>query len=168
MIRVGGMSKQELLRELRGRNIQLNNAAQTLFAADRFITTTTVANFETIELTVADLDFPQGATTAQLFAAAAARGLSLCPLELGPHFRLQYLDQSEGFWGHAQTQHQAPPGSITIASAPLTDDDDFPKGFYLRRIKGELWLRAYHAGAEHVWNPKDHFVFCGAVELQTT
>lgn len=165
MIRVGGMSKQDLLRELRRCNIQLNKAAQTLFADERFITSTTVAYFETIELTVANFDFAQGATTAQLFAAAIARGFSLCPLELGPHFRLQYLDQPEGFWGHPQTQHQAPPGSLTIASAPLTDDNAFPKGFYLRRIQGELWLRGYHAGAEHVWNPNDHFLFCRAVEL---
>lgn len=168
MIRVGGMSKQELLRELRRCNIQLNQAAQTLFADKRFITTPTVTDFETIELTVADLDFPQGATTAQFYAAAVERGLSLCPLELGPHFRLQLLDQPEGFRGHPQTRHQAPPGSITIASAPLIDDDDFPKGFYLRCIQGELWLRGYHAGAAHRWNPNDHFVFCNTVESQTT
>lgn len=159
-IHIGGMRKSELVLELHKNNIRLNASAEILLAHERFTTELTRNIVETIELTVADLDFPQGATTAQIHAAAAARGLSLCPLELGPHFRLQLLDQPEGFWGHPQTQQQAPPGSITIASAPLIDDDAFPKGFYVRRIQGELWLRGYHAGAEHIWNSHDHLVFC--------
>ena len=159
-IRIGGMSKNELVQELHKNKIRLNESAETLLAHEPFTTSTTQSIVETIELTVADLDFPKGATTAHIYATAAARGLSLCPLELGPYFRLQLLDQPESFLGHPQTQHQAPPGSITIASATLIDDEDFPKGFYLRCIKGELWLRGYHAGAEHIWNPHDHLVFC--------
>ncbi|MDA0708693.1 MAG: helicase, partial [bacterium] len=46
-----------------------------------------------------------------------------------------------------------------IASQILTEDDDFPKGFYLRRIKGVLWLRGYRSWPGHVWEPDDHFVF---------
>jgi hypothetical protein len=73
---------------------------------------------------------------------------------------LQYLDQPEGYWDQPVRHHQAPSGSITIASEPLSEDDDFPKGFYLRRIKGVLWLRGYRSGAEHIWEPGDHFLFC--------
>ena len=91
---------------------------------------------------------------------SAELGLSLCPLELAPHLRLQYLDQPEGYSGHPPSQHRAPPGSITVASAQLSEDDDLPKGFYLRRIEGVLWLRGYRCGAEHIWSPEDHFVFC--------
>lgn len=47
-----------------------------------------------------------------------------------------YLDQPEGYSGHPIQQHRAPVGSITIASEILTEDEDFPKGFYLRRING--------------------------------
>ena len=50
--------------------------------------------------------------------------------------------------------------SITIASEILTEDDDFPKGFYLRKIDGMLWLRGYLADQLHVWNPDNHFIFC--------
>jgi len=50
--------------------------------------------------------------------------------------------------------------AITIASEPLTQDDDFPKGFYVRRIKGALWLRGYRAGAAHIWEADDHLLFC--------
>jgi hypothetical protein len=97
-----------------------------------------------------------------IVACAAEYGLDLCPLELGPHLRLQYREQPEGYLGLPVRQHQAPSGAITIASAPLSDDDTVPKGFYLRRIQGVLWLRGYRAGADHNWEPDDHFIFCQA------
>jgi hypothetical protein len=115
---------------------------------------------QTVELTVGDLGFSDGATTTQIFKRASELGLELCPLELGPYLRLEYLDQAEGYSASALQQHQAPSGSITIASEILTKDDDFPKGFYLRRINGMLWLRGYRADHLHVWNPDDHFIFC--------
>ncbi len=96
----------------------------------------------------------------EIFERANELGLELCPLELGPHLRLAYLNQPEGALGNPVQQHQAPFGSITIASEVLTEDHDFPKGFYLRRINGVLWLRGYRADHLHVWNPDDHFIFC--------
>jgi hypothetical protein len=44
-------------------------------------------------------------------------------------------------------------------SAALVEDDEFPKGFYLRRIDGVLWLRGYRSGPAHVWSPDDRLVF---------
>lgn len=114
---------------------------------------------ETREITVAELGFADGATFDQIVAKAGEIGLAYCPLELGPYFRLQFLDQPEGSLGYPPTKHQAPPGSIIIASLPLSEDYEIPKGFYLRRIEGVLWLRGYRAGREHVCNPHDHFVF---------
>jgi hypothetical protein len=72
---------------------------------------------------------------------------------------LHYRDQPEGHWGQPVRQHQAPSGSITIATERLDDDDDVPKGFYLRRIEGVLWLRGYRSGGEHIWGAGDRFLF---------
>ena len=159
-VTIGGLTKSELLEQLQIQSISLNEYAHQLFADDRFTTTHMHKSVTTVELTVRDLGFPHGATTAELFAQAQTLGLGLCPLELAPHLRLQYLDQPEGYWGQPIRQHQAPSGAITIASEILTQDDDVPKGFYLRRIKGELWLRGYRAGADHVWDAADHLLFC--------
>jgi hypothetical protein len=159
-VQVGGLTKSELVEELQRKAISMNEAGESLFASDHFTTSETRYSVTTVELTVGDLGFPQGATIAEISARAAALGLGLCPLELGLHLRLQYLDQPEGDWGQPVRHHQAPSGSITIASEMLTEDDTFPKGFYLRRIKGELWLRGYRSGPEHVWEPDDHFIFC--------
>ncbi len=160
-IRVGGMSKPELLADFQRCRIKLNQAGQTLFAHDEFQTSEIISVRQTVEISVCNLGYAQGATMTQIHERSAELGLTLCPLELGPHFRLQYLDQPEGHWGHPPSQNRAPPGSITVASPQLTDDD-LPKGFYLRRIEGVLWLRGYHSGTEHLWSPDDRFVFCSS------
>ncbi|MCJ8007247.1 helicase [Lederbergia wuyishanensis] len=159
-IEVGGFTKSQLIKKLEQNSIMINEYGDKLLADDKFITTDTKYTLRTVELTVGDLDFPDGATTVQIFKKASELGLELCPLELGPYLRLEYLDQPEGFWGNPLQQNQAPSGSITIASEILYEDDDFPKGFYLRRINGVLWLRGYRADDLHVWNPDDHFIFC--------
>ena len=159
-VTIGGLTKTELLEQLHNQAVSLNASADKLFASDCFTTAHTRYSVTTVELTVRDLGFPDGATSAEMYARAKTLGLAPCTLELAPHLRLQYLDQPEGYWGQPVRQHQAPSGSITIASEALTQDDDVPKGFYLRRIKGELWLRGYRAGANHVWDADDHLLFC--------
>lgn len=159
MIEVGGFTKSQLIQNLQQHSILMNESAERLFADDNFTTSDLIYSVKTVELTVNDLGFPAGATTAQIFERAYEVGLNLCPLELGPHLRLQYLDQPEGYLGKPSFQHRAPYGSITIASEILTEDEDFPKGFYIRRIESVLWLRGYCAGHHHVWSPDDHFMF---------
>jgi hypothetical protein len=158
-VTVGSLTSSELVEELRQNAILMNESAERLFASDQFATSPTRYSVTTVELTVRDLGFPQGATIAELFARATTVGLSLCPIELGAHLRLQYRDQPEGARGKPVRRHQAPYGSITVASEPLSDEEDFPKGFYLRCIEGVLWLRGYRSGPEHVWGPDDHFIF---------
>ncbi|WP_066050744.1 helicase [Robertmurraya korlensis] len=160
-LEVGGLTKCELIKKLQQSSILINEYGERLLADERFTTSETKYRLQTIELTVGNLGFPDGATTTQFFKRANELGLELCPIELGPYLRLEYLDQPEGdSRNHMQKKHQAPSGSITIASEILAEEEDFPKGFYLRRINGVLWLRGYVADDLHVWNSDDHFIFC--------
>ncbi|CAM3881079.1 helicase [Mesobacillus thioparans] len=159
-IEVGELTKSQLIQKLQQYSILINEYGERLLADDKFKTSDTKYNLQTVELTVGNLGFPDGATTDQIFKKASELGLELCPLELGPYLRLDYLDQPEGNSGNLLQRNQAPSGSVTIASEILSKDDDFPKGFYLRRINGVLWLRGYSADHLHVWNPDDHFIFC--------
>ena len=93
IVSVGGWTKAELLQALQRNAIALNASAECIFASDQFTTAATCSIVTTVELTVRDLGFPRGATSAELYLRAGALGLGLCPLELGPHLRLQYLDQ---------------------------------------------------------------------------
>ncbi|MGI8384182.1 helicase [Robertmurraya sp. P23] len=159
-VEAGGHTKWELIEKLQQSSILINEYGERLLIDDKFKASETKYILQTVELTVGNLGFPEGANTDEIFKKANELGLELCPIELGPYLRLQYLDQPEGSSGNSLQKHQAPSGSITIASEILTEDDDFPKGFYLRRINGELWLRGYRADHLHVWNPDDHFIFC--------
>lgn len=158
-VRIGGMDKRQLLQALRERDVQLNRAAEALFEDRRFTPLSRSRVLEIAALSVADLGFYEGATYDQLTERALASGLVACPLELGPHLRLQFLDQAEGSLGFPETRHQAPPGSITIVSVPLDDRDETPKGFYLRRIDGVLWLRGYWSHPDNVWSPDDVLIY---------
>lgn len=159
-VEVGGLSKSQLIQKLKQYSILMNEYGEKLFTADNFTTSDKKYSLQTVELTVGDLGFPDGANTDRIFKRAEELGLKLCPLELGPYLRMVYLDQTEGYSEDSLQQQQAPSGSITIASEKLTEDDNFPKGFYLRRINGVLWLRGYRADHLHIWNPNDHFIFC--------
>lgn len=158
-VEIGGLHKAHLLERLSQAGVELNEAGMALFLSDRFVTSPMRTPVRTLEVMVRNLGFPQGATLAELYARAAQLGLQLCPLELGPHLRLQYPDQPEGFVGQPAWSHRAPPGSLTVASEIPAPEDEFPKGFYLRRIQGVLWLRGYRCGPEHVWDPEDHLLF---------
>ena len=145
-ITVGTLTKSELHAEFRRHSIQLNSQGETLFA--ELVDTVKVSVcLETVELTVRQLGFLNGARSAELFARAIELGLSLCPLELAPYLRLHYLDQPEGHW-------------IIVASARPSGRNYLPTGFYLRRLGDGLWLRGYTAAPNHLWDAEDHFVFC--------
>jgi hypothetical protein len=105
IVSVGGLTSAEILEELRRNAIALNEATERLFASDLFTTSPTRYDVTAVELTVQDLDFPQGATTAEIVVRAGALGLGFCPVELGPHLRLQYRDQVEGYWGQPERRH---------------------------------------------------------------
>jgi hypothetical protein len=162
VVHIGGLSEAALLARLREQGVRLNPAAEDLFANAAFRTSAEAREVEVALVTVAELGFAGGATYPQLVARAAECGLAECPLELGPHLRLQDLDQPEADAAPPRTRPGAPPGSLTVASTLLDDSEETPKGFYLRRIDGELWLRGYRADFEHVWDPLDALVFAVA------
>jgi hypothetical protein len=154
------MEKDQLFAQLKGAGILMNESALTLLSSEKFTTSAVSRLLVVIELSVRSLGYAQGAAMPDLQNKAVSLGFCLPPIAVGPYLRLQYLDQPEGCWGHPVTKHRAPPGSLTIASVPLSEDDEFPKGFYLRRIEGTLWLRGYRSGPEHVYDPDDRLVFC--------
>jgi hypothetical protein len=158
-VRIGGMAKRALLRTLRDHNISLNKAAEALFNDRRFVPLRRSVAVEIAFVSVADMGFTEGTTYERLTRGALDFGLVESPLELGPQLRLQFLNQPEGAAGFPATEHRAPHGSITVASAPLDGSDQTPKGFYLRRIDGVLWLRGYRSWSGHIWSPQDVVVF---------
>jgi hypothetical protein len=156
-LRVGESNRQELRTALDGLGVRLNASAEVLLDGSTFDQQDT-ENFQVVQRTVAQLGISGDATLFSIFARAREAGLSLCPSVTGPYLRLAMASQ-ESATDSAMSSGSAPSGSITVASAPLDDDNVLPKGFYLRAIDGVLWLRGYHATEGHIWSPDDVFAF---------
>jgi hypothetical protein len=93
-VRAGGATKEELLARLERARVELNQSARELFTDERFTTSATRYVLETVEYSVAELGLPRGGTSSNVLERARTKGLSVCPLEVGPHLRLQFTDPS--------------------------------------------------------------------------
>lgn len=152
---VGGLSLSQLLSRLNAWGILVNGHAETLLKdvvfdqAARPVVVT--------ERTVAELGL-DGATLAEIFEAARQQGLLLCPMDTGPYLRMALSEQVTSC-DSVMSSGRAPDGALTVASEALSKDDEYPKGFYLRVVDGQAWLRGYRCDDEHTWSPDDRFIF---------
>lgn len=156
-IPVGGLARAELRSALASRSVLLNAHAETLLDAGVFDRQDTRLIAVT-ERTVADLGRPHGASLSEILKLGQEQGLMLCPPDTGPYLRLALEDQPTSA-DSVMSTGKAPDGSLTVASEPLSDDVYYPKGFYLRVVDGQAWLRGYRCDDEHIWSPDDRFVF---------
>ncbi|MGO1727180.1 hypothetical protein [Glutamicibacter ardleyensis] len=159
-VAIGGLSRSALKVKLRDRGIQLNDFANQLVLHPVFddVEAPTMKYFATRKL--ADLGLNDGASLSGVFSAAQRHHLSLCPVTAGPYLRLAYTNQPTSKHSVLNVGN-APEGSLTVASVAL-GDDDFPKGFYLRTVDDQQWLRGYRCTEAHRFSANDHFIFLAA------
>jgi hypothetical protein len=145
---IGGVEKEELRRRLASASVSLNAYAEQLFEAPEFTVSAYPRQIALITVSLSDLGLHSGGTLPDIFERASTHGYDLCPLEVAPHLRLEFLDQSPGPY-------------LTIASPrPRPHDMDFPAGFYVRRLDDGLWLRGYRTDDDWVFPPDfTRFVF---------
>lgn len=113
---------------------------------------------EVVQCRVGELGLTQGAGLAHILEAAETHGLMPCPPTTGPYLRLAMSDQASAP-DSIMSNGRAPTGSITVASERLQADDDYPRGFYLRVVEGQLWLRGYRCSDDYPWSVEDVFAF---------
>lgn len=152
LVRVDGRTRSEIKHMLTGGGVLLNAHAETLLAHPAF-DASEARILRIVERTVADLGFELGATHAQVFAALSERGLEACPVVTGPFLRLATMDQANAP-DSVLSAGRAPSGAIHVLSEPLVDDVTYPKGFYLRVVDGQAWLRAYRCDDTYMWPPE--------------
>ena len=154
---VGGLSRSQLTSALSVRGILLNAHAETLL--EHAVFDTRDADKVTVtERTVADLGLSEGASLSRILEAAQHQNLLLCPADTGPYLRLALIEQATSA-DSVMSAGRAPAGSLTVATAVLSDDDEYPKGFYLRVVDDQAWLRDYRCDDEHIWSADDRFLF---------
>ena len=103
-------------------------------------------DIDIIVLSVAELGFPNGATRKDIYNKALSLGLQLCPAEVGPQLRLQYLDQPHGEW-------------ILIGMEPITDSLGRLKVLGVEHGDYDRWLYGYVGGPDGFWNGRGRWAF---------
>jgi hypothetical protein len=157
VVRVGGQSRAEVVQLLHSTDVLLNVHAETLLAHPAFDAPEGQC-LRIVERTVEELGFEHGAVQSRVFTAARNQGLELCPLVTGPYLRLAMMDQSNAP-DSVLSAGRTPIGAIHVASEPPSEDVDYPKGFYLRVVDGQVWLRGYRCDDTYVWAPDQRLAF---------
>ncbi|MFC6102037.1 hypothetical protein [Olivibacter domesticus] len=143
------LDKTSLFKLLSENQILLNNYALTLLDNLQFNFERKDSKIVVTELSLADLNFSIPVNYMEIAGAIVDFGFKHCPAGLAPYIRLAYTDQINSI---KDSKNQHPPDSILIFSKPLSNKEDFPKGFYLRKIKNQLWLRGYICAEDYKWS----------------
>ncbi|GAA5167676.1 hypothetical protein [Ornithinimicrobium tianjinense] len=151
-IEVGGLCREELRRALTRAGVQLNVHAETLLE-HRDFDHVSASTLTVVRRTVSELGLVDGGTLGQVLDAASALGLEPSPLVTAPYLRLATLDQPEAP-DSVLSAGRPPTGAVHVASVPVSPDIEHPKGFYLRVVDGEPWLRGYRCDDDYEWGPE--------------
>ena len=154
---VGGSTRADLRAALESHGVLLNEHASTLLAHEAFDRRDPV-RLSIVERDVGELGLPEGGTLPEVFAAARDGGLALCPPDTGPYLRLAMRSQPNAP-DSILSAGRSPAGALKVASAPLGEDVEYPKGFYLRVVDGRQWLRGYRCDYEYRFSAGDRFAF---------
>ena len=142
---------------LQEHGVQLNAHASTLLDHPVFDRRDS-EEIHLVEVSVASIGLRAGGTLTEVFVAAQEHGLSLCPPDTGPYLRLAWESQPNAP-DSVLSAGRSPAGAVKVASAPLSDDVEYPKGFYLRVVDHQPWLRGFRCDDEYLFSPEDRFVF---------
>lgn len=157
----GGITKDELIQLLKDNIIIMNPSGERLLNSELFKVTKEKTQISLTEISLIELGLKNGARFLEIVEAAEKMGLSMCPVDVAPFLRLEYSQEnSHGM----EKKYKTPEGAVTVMSKILDEDIYFPKGFYLRKIDGELWLRGYICDYEHVFDAHETFIFEGTVK----
>lgn len=154
---VGGLSRDDLRAALQSGGVLLNAHAETLLAHPVF-DGREPEELSLVERDLRALGLHDGATLPEVYAAAEGGGLALCPPDTAPYLRLAMTWQ-ENAPDSVLSAGRSPSGALKVASAPLADDVEYPKGLYLRVVDHRPWLRGYRCDLEYRFAPEDRFAF---------
>jgi hypothetical protein len=158
-LKVGGGSADDLRRALSTAGVALNESAELLLARPEILMPAPV-ELSLVAVSIAALGLTDGGCLEEVFAAATEQGLALCPLATAVHLRLVHSERESS---DPELRRQQPPeGALKIGSPILDRHFETPKGFYLRTVKGQRWLRGFRCDLDFVLPPTMTYVFARA------
>ena len=110
------------------------------------VTSTKEVEVGLVNISVAELGFPNGATRKEIYQKVKELGLELCPPEVGPQLRLQY-------------QNQPMNEQLFIGMEPIAGSDGRLGVFSVERAGDGRWLDTDYGGSGLVWSGSSRWVF---------
>jgi hypothetical protein len=126
----GHQTADDFRKALKKAGRRIGDWANGILGKPAFTAATEETEVNLVNISVAELSFPNGATRKEIYEKAQKMGLSLCPPEVGPQLRLQYKDQPNGEW-------------LLIGMEPITVSGGGLRVFGVERDDSGLWLRSY-------------------------
>lgn len=158
VLQIGGMSKEELEKEIRGKkdesgkNYQISDLAKSMMDNSDFTTAEKSEEVKLVKLKVSDLGFgDKNPTTDEIFERIKELGLELCPAETGPQLRINY----EKAFKKKQPMNEY----LRVGMKQIADSGGSPGIFFVRRVGFGSWLRSSWALPDDGWPSDFRFVF---------
>lgn len=141
------LNTKELKRAIIDSGFHIGGWADDILESSNFTLTPKERKVDLVRITPQDLGFHDGAYRTDIYKRALSLGLELCPLEVGPQLRLQYVDQPKL-------------ESLQIGMEPQVDSKGHESEF--RVVHGAdnfIWLVGDHKHPDDFWASREYFVF---------
>jgi len=126
--------------------LQVSEWALDIMGKPAFTLAAEETTLDLANISVADLGFAKATPLKEIYAKAIELGLSLCPAEVGPQLRRQYLDQPKGEF-------------LRIAMEAITDSKGDRRILEVGHDDVGRNLYANLGNPDYLWNHDDRFVF---------
>ena len=161
------LTTDQVIKKLKECGIMINHYAEEYISHPRFSAGQPVNMTVTIAA-LRELGLEEGATLHQLFQHIRETRYMPCPPDTGFFLRLAWMDQPQSQNSILTGTHRSPDQAVTVLSEMLEVDDAFPKGLYLRKVDGNLWLRGYVCDSTYCFPADALFAFENATVIGST
>ena len=144
-----GINARDFQKALEAKEIYVAKNAGNVLNGAQFSVAQKPTTVDLVVVSVVGLGLDPGATLEEIYTAAKGKGFELCPDEVGPQLRLQYLDQPKDEW-------------LTIGMEPVVTFKDarkFIQLFSIEHPRRGLWFEAAYHFDDYRWDGEDLFVF---------
>lgn len=131
---------------LKANGYRIGDWGNDILGKPAFTTASKEMEIDLVVISNADLGFKNGACLKDTYKRALELGLVLCPNEVGPQLRRQYIDQPMGEW-------------LLIAMNSIEDSDGDLSVFNVGRFVDGSWLSGLSGHPDGRWNAGGRFVF---------
>ena len=126
--------------------LRISDWARDMFTQPDFATAVEEVEVDLVNIAVEDLGLAKGAVYKDICIRALEQGLQLCPPEVGPQLRLQYVHQPSEEW-------------LRVAMKAIADSGGDLRIFAVGHGRGELWLDSVDGRPVSFYEPQHRFVF---------